>query len=118
MHQLLLLASFSCLRDSIHRSQIAPSRTPIVASQGRTATVNRLSGSNGATTELPQRKAERQASAQFVDWMAVRERMTQSNAETEIAANPPNEADQAGYRLGLTKFLFIKKLRNRPDRPR
>jgi hypothetical protein len=63
---------------------------------------------NRATTELPQRKAERQASAQFVDWMAVRERMTQSNVEAEVVTNPPNETDQAGYRLGLAKFLFIK----------
>jgi hypothetical protein len=38
--------------------------------------VGGLFGLSGATTELSQRKAERQPCAHFVDWMAVRESMT------------------------------------------
>ncbi len=79
--------------------------------------VGGLFGLSGATTELSQRKSERQPCAHFVDWMAIRESMTQPNVETEIVANPPDETDQTGYRLGLAKFLFIEKLCNRPDRP-
>jgi hypothetical protein len=54
-----------------------------------------------ATTELAQRKAERQSCAHFVDWMAVRERMTQPYVETEVIANFPNETDQGGILSAL-----------------
>ena len=77
----------------------------------------RLFGLSGGTAEERYRKAERQSCAHFVDWMAIRESMTQPNVETEIVANPPDETDQTGYRLGSAKFLFIEKLCNRPDRP-
>ena len=76
-----------------------------------------LFGLSGGTAEERHRKAERQSCAHFVDWMAIRESMTQPNVETEIVANPPDETDQTGYRLGSAKFLFIEKLCNRPDRP-
>jgi hypothetical protein len=53
-----------------------------------------LSGLSGATTELSQRKSERQPRAHFVDWMAVGEGMTQPDVETEVIADFPNQTDQ------------------------
>lgn len=76
-----------------------------------------LPGSSWATTELAQWKSKRQPSAYFVDRMAVSESMTQTNVEAEVITHAPNEPDQTGYGLGLTKFLFIEKLRDGPDRP-
>ena len=49
--------------------------------------------------------------------MAVREGMPQSEVETEIVANAPNETDQSRYRFRFAKFIFVEDLCHRPDRP-
>ena len=77
----------------------------------------RLSGLKGTTTEHFQRKGKRQSCAHFVDWMAVRESMTQPDVETEVIADPPNETDQTGYRFQFAKFFLVEKLCDGPDRP-
>ena len=54
-----------------------------------------------SVAEHPQREAER--CADFIDSMAVRERVTQSDVKTEVVSDPPNETDQSGYRVELTE---------------
>jgi hypothetical protein len=49
--------------------------------------------------------------------MPIRERMPQSDVETEIIANLPNETDQSGYRAELAERPFDEKLGDRPHSP-
>jgi hypothetical protein len=74
-----------------------------------------LSGLFLVAKEGIQRKAERQSCTHFVDWMTVRESMTQPDIETEVVANLPNETDQTGYCFGFAKFVLVKKLGDRSD---
>src|SRR4249920_2941869 len=67
--------------------------------------------------EKREREAECQARANFVHRMSVRQRVTYADVETQIVANPPDQADQTGYRFRLAKFVLVENLRDRPNGP-
>ena len=67
--------------------------------------------------EKRKREAERQARANFVHRMSVRQRVTYADIETQIVANPPDQADQTGYRFRLAKFVLVENFRDRPNGP-
>jgi hypothetical protein len=49
--------------------------------------------------------------------MAVRERVTEPDIETEVVADLPNKTDQSGYCFRFAKLVFVKELCDWPDRP-
>jgi hypothetical protein len=76
---------------------------PIVLRRNAAPLRFKSSVSGGGTVERSKGKAKRQSGTHFVHRMTIRESMPQSDVETEIIANLPNETDQSGYGVELAE---------------